>query len=50
MRRKYEEDGWNAGFDDGYPSPKEAPDYWEDEDDGWNSCRDYSDDEEEYEW
>ena len=35
-RRKYEDDGWNAGYDDGYPSPDDAPDWWIDDEDGWN--------------
>lgn len=47
-RRKYDEDGWNAGYDNGYPSPEEAPDWWEDDDDGYNSGRDSSDEEEEW--
>lgn len=48
MRRKYKDDGWNAGYNDGYPSKEEAPDWWEnDDDDGYNSGRDYNDDVEE---
>ena len=41
-RRKYEDDGWNAGYDNGYPSPEERPDWWiDDEDDGWNAGYDF---------
>lgn len=45
-RRKYEEDGWNAGYDNGYPSPEENPDWWiDDDDDGYNSGRDFNEEE-----
>lgn len=47
MKRKYQDDGWNAGYDNGYPSAEEKPDWWEWGEDGYNSGKDFNDEEDE---